>query len=66
VGDAGAVSSYVTQGVPVEEASSPSGGQAIWVISPNQVSSLLSSRDLPNGDADIIRDYFQRITEENP
>jgi len=66
VGESGELSSYITSGVPIEQASDASGQGATWILSPGQVQSLLSARDLPAGAAEIIRDYFQRITEETP
>ena len=66
LGVSGDVSSYITRGVPVEQASDTTGQVATWTLDPGQVQSLLSARDLPAGAAEIIRDYFQRITEETP
>jgi hypothetical protein len=66
LGESGDVSSYITRGVPVEQASDTTGQVATWTLDPGQVQSLLSARDLPAGAAEIIRDYFQRITEETP
>jgi hypothetical protein len=66
LGESGDVSSYITRGVPIEQAADASGQGATWMLSPGQVQSLLSARDLPAGAAEIIRDYFQRITEETP
>jgi hypothetical protein len=66
VGDTGSLSTYITQGVPVEQPVDAEGTPATWVLSPDRVQSVLSARDVPAGTADIIRDYFERITEENP
>ena len=66
LGESGDLSSYITRGVPVEQAPDVTGQGATWMLSPGQVQSLLSARDLPAGAAEIIRDYFQRITEETP
>lgn len=66
VGESGGLSSYITSGVPVERALDSTGQDATWRLAPGQVQSLLSARDLPAGAAEIIRDYFQRITEETP
>jgi hypothetical protein len=66
LGESGDLSSYITRGVPVEQASDTAGQAATWTLNPGQVQSLLSARDLPAGAAEIIRDYFQRITEETP
>ncbi|MCX6091971.1 MAG: hypothetical protein NTX23_03790 [Candidatus Bipolaricaulota bacterium] len=66
LGEEGALSSYVTQGVPVEQTTDPISSERSWTLDPDQVRSVLSARNLPAGAADIIRDYFQRITEENP
>jgi hypothetical protein len=66
LGESGDLSSYITRGVPVEQASDAVGQAATWTLNPGQVQSLLSARDLPAGAAEIIRDYFQRITEETP
>ncbi len=66
LGEEGSLSSYVTQGVPVEQTTDPISSERSWTLDPDQVRSVLSARNLPAGAADIIRDYFQRITEENP
>jgi hypothetical protein len=66
VGASGGTASYITSGVPVEETSTATDPTPAWALSPTQVQSVLSARELPAGAAEIIRDYFQRITEETP
>ena len=66
VGESGGLSSYITSGVPAERAPDSTGHGPTWRLALGQVQSLLSARDLPAGAAEIIRDYFQRITEETP
>ncbi len=66
VGGTGDVTAYLTSGVPAEEDSNATAQETAWVLSPGRIQSVLSARDLPSGAAEIIRDYFERITEETP
>jgi hypothetical protein len=66
LGESGAYSEYLTLGVPVEPPQAGETAPGDVAFNFNQIDSVLSGRDVPDGAIDTIRAYFERITEENP
>ncbi len=66
LGESGAYSEYLTLGVPVEPPQAGETAPGDVAFNFNQIDSVLSGRDVPDGAVDTIRAYFERITEENP
>ena len=57
------VSEFVTEGVPIEVLPDPNGGPTAFRVRYDQIDAVLRERGLPEGAVDIVRDYFNAITE---
>jgi len=63
IGDSGDFQDFVTKGVPVEEGPSSEGGSRILSVNYDQLRALLTGRVLPLGTEDVVRKYFDDITQ---
>jgi len=57
------VSEFVTEGVPIEVMPDPDGGPTTFRVRYDRIDAVLRERGLPEGAIDIVRDYFNAITE---
>ncbi len=57
------VNEYVTEGVPIESMPSTDGNAPSLRVSYERIVSILRERGLPDGAIEIVRDYFNAITE---
>lgn len=60
------VSEFVTEGVPIELMPGSDGGEPSFRVSYEQIVSILRERGVPEGAIEIVRDYFNAITEGGP
>ena len=63
IGDSGDFQDFVTKGVPVEEQPSTDGGSPILSVNYDRLRALLTGRMLPPGTEDVVRKYFDDITQ---
>lgn len=63
IGSAGDFKEFVTKGVPVEQAPSTDGESPSLSVNYDQLRALLSARTLPAGVNDVVRRYFDDITQ---
>lgn len=63
IGDSGDFRDFVTKGVPVEEQPSTDGGSPILSVNYDRLRALLTGRMLPPGAEDVVRTYFDDITQ---
>jgi hypothetical protein len=59
-------SEFVTEGVPIELMPGSDGEEASFRVSYEQIVSILRERGVPEGAIEIVRDYFNAITEGGP
>jgi hypothetical protein len=57
------VSEFITEGVPIEWPASPDGEEPSFRVDYERIASVLRERGLPEGAIDIVRHYFNAITE---
>jgi len=57
---------FVTEGVPIEVTAGPDGEEPFFRVSYEQMVSILRERGLPEGAIEIVREYFNAITEGGP
>ncbi len=57
------VNEFVTEGVPIELAPDSARGEPSFRVNYEQIASILRERGLPEGAIEIVRDYFNAITE---
>jgi len=60
------VSEFVTEGVPIELMPGSDGQEPSFRVSYEQIVSILRERGVPEGAIEIVRDYFNAITEGGP
>jgi hypothetical protein len=63
IGDSGDFQDFVTKGVPVEEQPSTDGGSPVLSVNYDRLRALLTGRMLPPGAEDVVRTYFDDITQ---
>ena len=63
IGDSGDFQDFVTKGVPVEKQPSTNGGSPILSVNYDRLRALLTGRMLPPGAEDVVRTYFDDITQ---
>ena len=63
IGDIGDFQDFVTKGIPVEERASSDGGSRSLSVNYDQLRALLTGRMLPPGAEDVVRKYFDDITQ---
>jgi len=57
------VDEFITEGVPIESTSADDSDRLSLQVSYDRMLSILRERGLPDGAIDIVRDYFNAITE---
>ncbi len=57
------INEYATEGVPIEWVSTPDGEEPGPRVSYEQITSILRERGVPEGAIEIVRTYFNAITE---
>jgi len=57
------VSEFVTEGVPIELMPGSDGDEASFRVNYARIDSILRERGVPEGAIEIVRDYFNAITE---
>jgi hypothetical protein len=57
------VSEFVTEGVPIEVVPHADDGSPAFRVRYDRIDSILRERGVPEGAIDIVRDYFNAITE---
>ncbi len=60
------VSEFATEGVPIEWVPGPAGEEPTPLVSYERIASILRERGVPEGAVEIVRDYFNAITEGGP
>jgi hypothetical protein len=60
------VSEFATEGVPIEWVPGPAGEAPSPQVSYERIASILRERGVPEGAVEIVRDYFNAITEGGP
>jgi hypothetical protein len=60
------ISEFVTEGVPIEVTPGPDGEEPSFRVSYERIVSILRERGLPEGAIEIVREYFNAITEGGP
>ena len=60
------VSEFVTEGVPIELMPGSNADEPAFQVSYEQIVSILRERGVPEGAIEIVRDYFNAISEGGP
>ncbi len=60
------VSEFATEGVPIEWVPGSNGEESSPRVSYDRIASILRERGVPEGAIEIVRDYFNAITEGGP
>lgn len=65
-GDTGGFVEYITKGVPVEPQESEAAEPASFVVDYERMESILDARSIPGNAYEVVRTYFELITEGGP
>lgn len=66
IGEQGGFQKFVTKGVPFEQLSVGDQGEVLLVVDYETLRALLAGRAIPAGRKDVVRAYFEAISESAP